>query len=378
MRSTNVRVLALLLALAAPFAPVLAAQERPAERLAAAQEHASDARFFEDPAVVSTRRAPLAADELFEVVDVIDGDTVHVMRNGVKEKLRLLSVDTEEKLSGNAGLSPTKPETLFGEACAQWAKHFFPEYCTVDGKVRVGLMFPDGFEQRDVYGRLLSHVVLPDGVDYQVLLVRMGKSPYFNKYGNSSVYHDAFVAAQRAARAEQLGIWNPATNRPRTPDEPEVRRPYDRLLPWWDARAAAIDAARARHAANPVIDVDAELPAQVQLAAYACEGGATVHVFGSIDRIFEEKDGSRTLLLRTGDKARATRILIPRERLAAFDMEDLRARAEQEFVQNYLVFTGTLEPNPRGGYAMSLDSPDRIRLGGPEPKLAEPVEAGAR
>ena len=65
--------------------------------------------------------SPQPPQDLFEVVKVVDGDTVHVMRDGKVEKLRLLSVDTEEKLSGRGG-SATKPETVYGEECALWAK----------------------------------------------------------------------------------------------------------------------------------------------------------------------------------------------------------------------------------------------------------------
>jgi len=313
--------------------------------------------------------------ELYEVATIVDGDTIHVMRNGVKEKLRLLCVDSEEKLAGNASLSATKPETLFGQETAAWAQTFFPEHCTVDGAVKVGLMFPGGVERRDVYGRLLCHVVLPDGVDYQVLIVRLGKSPYFNKYGNSTTHHAAFVEAQRAAQRERLGIWNPATNRARTPGEIEVVRPYERLLPWWEARAQAIDEARARHARNPVLNVDAELPEQLRLAAFACEGGATVQVFGAIERIFDEDDGSLTVLMRTGAKDTAVRVRIAKKHVALFDAAELRRRADAEYVQNYLVFTGRLVPAARGGFEMWLEKPADWRLGGPEPVVPEEAKA---
>lgn len=346
----------------------LARQETPASAPAAAvvaQE--ASYRALVEPGPVPT--------ELYEVATVVDGDTIHVMRGGVKEKLRLLCVDTEEKLAGNASLSATKPETLFGQETAAWAQTFFPEHCTVGGVVKVGLMFPGGVERRDVYGRLLCHVVLPDGVDYQVLLVRLGKSPYFNKYGNSTTHHAAFVEAQRAAQRERLGIWNPATNRARTPGEIEVVRPYERLLPWWDARAQAIDQARARHARNPVLNVDAELPEQLRVAAFASEGGATVQVFGSIERIFDEDDGSLTLLLRTGAKETAVRVRIAAKHVAAFDVADLRLRADGEYVQNYLVFTGRLVPGARGGFELWLEKSGDWRLGGPEPVVPEAAKA---
>ena len=142
--------------------------------------------------------------ELFDVVRVVDGDTVHIQRGGEKVKLRLLSVDTEEKLSFNG--SASKPGTVFGEETSQWAEELFAE---LGDDPKIGLRFPNGIEANDVYGRLLCHVVMPDGTDFNVLLVELGKSPYFNKYGNSRIAHGEFVEAQRLARNEKLGIWNP-------------------------------------------------------------------------------------------------------------------------------------------------------------------------
>jgi micrococcal nuclease len=133
--------------------------------------------------------------ELYEITRVVDGDTIYVLRDGEVEKLRLLSVDTEEKLAGNSNLGPNKPETVFGEECAQWAVDFFAARAGEDGPARVGLKFPAGVEARDIYGRLLCHVILDDGTDFNLLLVEKGKSPYFNKYGNSRVCHQGMSLA---------------------------------------------------------------------------------------------------------------------------------------------------------------------------------------
>src|SRR5262249_10164697 len=143
-----------------------------------------------------------------EIVKVVDGDTLDVRLDGEVVVLRLLSVDTEEKISGRPLSSPTKPQTVFGQETADWAKAFF---ASLGEPARSGLAFPEG-RRRDSYGRLLCEVILPDGRDYDLLLVEQGRSPYFNKYGNSLVAHEAFLRAQAAARAAQLGIWNPATN----------------------------------------------------------------------------------------------------------------------------------------------------------------------
>src|SRR5262245_30416787 len=167
----------------------------------------------------------LRAEATAEVVKVVDGDTLDVRLDGATVALRLLSVDTEEKISGRAGGSPSKPQTVFGQETMLWAQELFASF---PQPVVVGLVFPEG-RRLDVYGRLLCHVLLPDGRDYNLLLVELGKSPYFDKYGNSLVEHEAFARAQAAARAAKLGIWDPATNRARTPGAPSAVRPYAEL-----------------------------------------------------------------------------------------------------------------------------------------------------
>ena len=296
----------------------------------------------------------------------MDGDTIHVLRGGERAKLRLLSVDTEEKLTGRS-FTPEKPETVYGEETALWAQEFFAELAGEDEPPRVGLLFPDGEEAFDIYGRLLCHVLLPDGTDFNLHLVRTGRSPYFNKYGHSRVCHGAFVEAQERARAERLGIWNPATNAAATPDAPEVRRPYARLMPWWQCRADAIDAFRERSAAEPEAYAAADWPADLERAV---ESGRPVDVFGALHALFDEEDGSLTLLFRYGDRERALRARVAPEHRAAFTHLELPHRMDA-YRQNYLYARGIIRPGPEpyGGYEMWLEEAGDLRLAGAEPRV---------
>ncbi len=282
--------------------------------------------------------------ELFEVVKIVDGDTIHILRNGEKEKLRLLSVDTEEKLTPGQRNSGSKPQTVYGEDTRLWTIDYFEQFRDEQGLLQVGLSFPKDKQARDVYGRLLCHVLAKDGTDFNLLLVQLGKSPYFNKYGNSLICHEAFVAAQAQARRNLLGIWNPRVNQPADGDSPSAVRPYDQLLPWWQVRADAIDSFRALAAKEPMSVIAAD---DADGLAGALESKKEVRLFGSPDRFFEEKDGSRTVLFRAEDKSRALRVSIAKDDLAsfeAFDLEGLRS----EFRQNYAYVRGTLTQGPRG------------------------------
>lgn len=295
-----------------------------------------------------------------EVVKVVDGDTIHVRRNGRIEKLRLLSVDTEEKISPgrHSGLSPSKPQTRYGQRTAEWAKRFFAALAQDGGPPRVGLVFPPSGPRRDVYGRLLCHVVLPDGTDFNLLLVREGRSPYFNKYGNSRLCHEAFVKAQQEARAARRGIWSDEVNR--TPPEGRTiaRRPYARLLPWWNARAEAIERFRRRAATDPR-HVAADDP--VALRAAAARGEPMI-VFGEIERFFEEEDGSLTVRMRSSSRREALRVVVPRA--ARPRIEPMLRLATAEFRQNFLYVTGRVTRGPRG-FRMVTADPSAWRVADP-------------
>ncbi|MCC7012112.1 MAG: thermonuclease family protein [Planctomycetes bacterium] len=342
------RSLVLALALFAPSAPLLHAQVAAPPPPAAAHH--------------GWKATP--PKELFEIERVVDGDTLHIRRNGEVQKLRLLSVDTEEKFSTSTG-DASKPSTAFGEECAQWAAQFFKDLAKEGEPSKIGLAFPGEREERDVYGRVLCYVVLPDGRNFNLLLVELGKSPYFNKYGNDLWLHDEFVAAQRTAREKQLGIWNPAANQPKSAGAPAARRPYDELLPWWDARALAVDGYRAALAKHPEHVAAADSPIELARALASSEGGGEVEVFGSIEKFFEEDDGSLTVLFRSSSKDGAFRAKLAKDVRSKFDALDLKGSTE-EFRQNYLWVRGKLVKGGRG-FDMQCSEPERWRLAGPQP-----------
>jgi micrococcal nuclease len=182
------------------------------------------------------------------VTKVIDGDTIRVRLNDKEESLRLACVDTEEK-SG----SPKPPQTKAGEMASAMAKDFFTD--TNGQLVKVDLEFDTEdpvkvclVKHRDNFGRLLCYVHKVDE-NYNLKLIREGWSPYFVKYGRSRIYHTIFTAAEAAAQAENLIIWNPATN------GNGPTRNYPTLLPWWGLREAIVQEYRAIESAGKVIAV---------------------------------------------------------------------------------------------------------------------------
>lgn len=319
-------------------------------------------------AAASRPAAERVPQESVALVRVESGDTFHVRRGDKVERVHLLSVDTEEPIAGRDASAMTKPQTPFGDECLTWTQELFRSLAGKDGVARLGLYHPDGELRRDVYGRILCHVILPDGEDLNLRLVREGKSPYYNKYGNSTICHADFVAAQVEARAANVGIWDPETNSGSGPRGVAVeKRAYSELIAWWDARAQAIDAFRSSSKAEPLKVVSAEDPDALLRAVEA--GAGEVEVFGEIARFQDEGPKGRRVLFRGADPERSFSVWIPASALAAHEGLRLESR-HGTFRQNYLFVRGSLA---RAGGRFELVSEDsaRWRVAGPEPVLTD-------
>lgn len=178
------------------------------------------------------------------VTRVVDGDTIVVPLAGEQESLRLLCLDTEESRAGSH-----KPMTPWGKQASEHAHAFFQPGAAVT------LEFPgiEAFDEclvryRDNYGRLLVFVHLGN-VDFQEHMIRLGYSPYFNKYGHADFdeHRRRYLAAERAAQGDHIGVWN----------QIEVNgsqmRDYATLGVWWSLRAELVDGFRRRRAEDPTL-----------------------------------------------------------------------------------------------------------------------------
>lgn len=281
----------------------------------------------------------LAADDaaprarIWDLVRVVDGDTIVVRAEDATdpeatESVRMLCVDTEESVTFE-GQSASKPKTAFGVYTSGWAKGWFAPLEDETLPQKVELVREEGGAERDGFGRLLAYVWFR-GENYCLKLVREGWSPYYNKYGNSLLYHDQFVEAQELARAEQLGIWDPATNA----DGP--KRPYDDLLAWWNARAEAIDGFRTYDAEHPnaVLDIETDLDE----IRDRCAAGRDLTVFGAVTSTLEMRGGHMRVHFDTPEDKRFI-LFCRQENLGALEPAGLNGPVE-EFQRNFIYVTG--------------------------------------
>ncbi|MFN2488788.1 MAG: thermonuclease family protein [Actinomycetota bacterium] len=124
------------------------------------------------------------------VLRAVDGDTIEVSIRGRSIDVRLIGIDTPESVH------PLQPVECFGKAASAFTA------ARLEGE-RVRLTYD--VERRDRYERTLGYVFL-NGKLFNETLVAQGHAQVYT-YPPNVRYADRFVAAQRAARRHDRGLW---------------------------------------------------------------------------------------------------------------------------------------------------------------------------
>jgi endonuclease YncB( thermonuclease family) len=323
-----------------------ATAEAPVQQVDTAEAHTGDTErgtATAQPRKKTDREGLLIGEYRLADRPVVDGDTIRV--EGVEGTIRLLSIDTEEKLRGKAdraaaakdfeqylegkrgnAVRPGKTGTPMGEEATEFAKAFFADTDVVR------LERDDPKEIRGHYGRLLAYALVKKNgrwTSYNVECVRAGMSPYFTKYGYSQRFHNQLSHAELEAREAKRGIWNP---------DARGYGDYQERKAWWNARADFIRAFE--HEAAGRDDY-------VQLT----------HWDALAD--LEERLGQEVTILSTVDKIRhfkgLVRVSLARQRGSAFpviffDEDVFRESGIDRYKREPVTVRGTVERYEKGNY----------------------------
>ncbi|OGG41600.1 hypothetical protein A2837_00200 [Candidatus Kaiserbacteria bacterium RIFCSPHIGHO2_01_FULL_46_22] len=129
----------------------------------------------------------------YEVLKVIDGDTIVVNKNGISETIRMIGVDTPETVH------PSKAVQCFGVEASSQTKSWL-----VGQSVRLEIDSSQG--ERDKYGRMLAYVFRADGLFINQELIAKGFA-YEYTYNLPYKYQAEFKAAEEKARTDKQGLW---------------------------------------------------------------------------------------------------------------------------------------------------------------------------
>lgn len=131
----------------------------------------------------------------YEVISVVDGDTLSVNISGVKDTLRLIGIDTPETVD------PRKPVQCFGKEASNKAKALLS-----GRKVRIEKDPSQG--ERDKYGRLLVYIYTENGLFFNKYMIEQGYAHEYT-YNIPYKYQEEFKTAEKIAREQEKGLWAP-------------------------------------------------------------------------------------------------------------------------------------------------------------------------
>ncbi len=129
----------------------------------------------------------------YQVVRVVDGDTIDVHISDQTKRLRLIGIDTPETVD------PNKPIQCYGpEASAKAKELLMGNFVNLEEDATQG--------DADKYGRLLRYVFLKDSTNFYKWMIENGYAREYT-YSTPYKYQDEFKAAEVAAKASKVGLW---------------------------------------------------------------------------------------------------------------------------------------------------------------------------
>jgi endonuclease YncB( thermonuclease family) len=120
------------------------------------------------------------------VVRVVDGDTIVVEGQGIRQKVRLSAIDTPERDQpwGDSATREMRRLVAGKDVSVHWYK-------------------------TDRWDRLIGNVLV-DGEDAGLLMIERGMAWHFKRYADEQTPadRDAYSAAEKAAQAAKRGLWS--------------------------------------------------------------------------------------------------------------------------------------------------------------------------
>lgn len=119
--------------------------------------------------------------QTYKVIGIKDGDTVSILMGGKEKTVRLAHIDCPEKKQPFG----SQAKTAISDLC-------FGKYISLSG---------DGKTDRN--GRLIAELILPNGVNVNKTLVKMGLAWHFKQYSKD----ESYAKLEIAARNKKAGLW---------------------------------------------------------------------------------------------------------------------------------------------------------------------------
>jgi micrococcal nuclease len=138
-----------------------------------------------------------ASGTTYEVLKIVDGDTIKINYQGKIETIRLIGIDTPE-LKDNRD----QVECYANEASQHLTDILKNQSIILEADSTQG--------ETDRYGRLLAYIFLKDGTNINQKMLADGFAYEFT-YDEPYKYQEEFKAAEKNAKTQKLGLWADTT-----------------------------------------------------------------------------------------------------------------------------------------------------------------------
>lgn len=135
---------------------------------------------------------PDSGGKLYNVVRVIDGDTVEVAING-GESIRVIGIDTPETVH------PNVPDECWGAEASRAATDL------LSGQ-QVRVVFDPSQGKRDRYDRMLAYLDIPGTGDFGEIMLRQGHAEEYT-YNSAYARQSTYRRVDQQARNADKGLW---------------------------------------------------------------------------------------------------------------------------------------------------------------------------
>ena len=146
-------------------------------------------------ALPTLKKPDFSRQVAFEVIRVIDGDTILVKTDTGSSRVRLIGVDTPETFH------PSKPIEYYGKEASLFLTNF------LKGE-RVYLLYEGEKASTDKYNRVLSYIYrTPDGLFANAEIIRQGYGRAYTRFPFK--YKAEFRQLEQFAKQAKKGLWEP-------------------------------------------------------------------------------------------------------------------------------------------------------------------------
>lgn len=128
-----------------------------------------------------------SSDEYYEVLRVIDGDTVVLEKDNKKETVRLIGVD-----------SPEREQCFYDQASNKMNSLISGKEIAIKKDITQG--------DRDIYNRLLAYLYTKDGTLVNKEMIDSGHAREYT-YDDPYIFQGSFKAAESQAKENNIGFW---------------------------------------------------------------------------------------------------------------------------------------------------------------------------